>query len=256
MFINTKDQAKAIVSAFRRELKSSGKLSKPISHNDCLTLVAKAFGFANWNEWEAGLVEKSTTSRQPQLQDIPDVAKWSIPKGVMTNAQYVAHGGNRCPVCGALHLAQADAVEVDSGYATQDVYCPDCETCWKDQYRLVGISDVERGDELVDPQKIAEQGVMSAFALWIREDNRDLSSELAELVYELCSETALPLINSSDNEVRQDFAISSAEQSASEIINGGFEVQFEFIRKNFSTLDECISFFEQRFELSRDNLKI
>lgn len=55
MKIITTAQAKTAVSALRRELKVLGKAPEALSHNDCLTLMAKAMGFPSWNAWEASL---------------------------------------------------------------------------------------------------------------------------------------------------------------------------------------------------------
>lgn len=60
MQITTKVQAKTVVSALRREIKALGKGPEQLSHNDCLTLTAKALGFASWNAWEASLLDAAT----------------------------------------------------------------------------------------------------------------------------------------------------------------------------------------------------
>jgi hypothetical protein len=57
MQITTKAQAKTIVSSLRREVKALGKAPGTLTHNDCLTLMAKALGFPNWNAWEATLAD-------------------------------------------------------------------------------------------------------------------------------------------------------------------------------------------------------
>ena len=59
MQITTKAQAKTIVSSLRREIKALKKDPATVSHNDCLTLMAKALGFSNWNTWEASLTAES-----------------------------------------------------------------------------------------------------------------------------------------------------------------------------------------------------
>lgn len=75
MQINTKVQAKTIVSALRREIKTLGKGPEQLSHTDCLNLTAKALGFTSWNAWEASLldaaVEKpaATASKYPLVNN-------------------------------------------------------------------------------------------------------------------------------------------------------------------------------------------
>lgn len=59
MNIQSQEQVKGIVSALRRELKLLGdKPASQLSHTECLELLAKAMGRANWNTWKAELPEK------------------------------------------------------------------------------------------------------------------------------------------------------------------------------------------------------
>lgn len=74
MQINTKKEAKTAVSALRRELKNLGKAPDQLSHADCLTLLAKALGYASWNAWEAKLTDdvpavEAAPSRYPLKND-------------------------------------------------------------------------------------------------------------------------------------------------------------------------------------------
>jgi hypothetical protein len=77
MQITTKAHAKTIVSALRREFKTLGKNPESLTHNDCLTLMAKALGFPNWNAWEATLTDEPATKAVK-----PDTA---IPKYPLVN---------------------------------------------------------------------------------------------------------------------------------------------------------------------------
>ena len=65
--IVSKEKAKTLVSALRRELQALNKGTAALSHNDCLTVMAKAQGFASWNAWEATL-----KSEKPEpVQELP-----------------------------------------------------------------------------------------------------------------------------------------------------------------------------------------
>jgi hypothetical protein len=55
----------------------------------------------------------------------------------MTDAEYLAHDGLVCPLCGSQHTTGED-IEVDGWEALGDVSCDDCGACWQDIYRLVG----------------------------------------------------------------------------------------------------------------------
>jgi hypothetical protein len=71
MNITTKAQAKTVVSALRREIKALGKGPEQLSHTDCLSLTAKALGFASWNAWEASLMETAAEKPQPEVSKYP-----------------------------------------------------------------------------------------------------------------------------------------------------------------------------------------
>jgi len=54
-----------------------------------------------------------------------------------TDEQYVAQGGNHCPACGSRDI-EGHEVNIDSGYATQECGCNQCDAEWTDTYRLTG----------------------------------------------------------------------------------------------------------------------
>jgi len=56
--IVSKEKAKTLVSALRRELQALDKGTASLSHTDCLNVLAKAQGFASWNAWEATLTSE------------------------------------------------------------------------------------------------------------------------------------------------------------------------------------------------------
>lgn len=60
----------------------------------------------------------------------------------MTNEQYVAAGGCKCPVCGSESIT-GGPVEVDAGTAWQPITCGDCHANWNDVYNLVGYAELE-----------------------------------------------------------------------------------------------------------------
>jgi len=54
--IVSKEKAKTLASSIRREFQALNKGTAELSHNDVLTILAKAQGFANWNAWNATLI--------------------------------------------------------------------------------------------------------------------------------------------------------------------------------------------------------
>lgn len=66
MNIQTQEQAKSAVSALRRELKAVGNVSAgALSHTQCLELLAKTLGYANWNTWKASLGDSTSEAQAP-----------------------------------------------------------------------------------------------------------------------------------------------------------------------------------------------
>ena len=55
----------------------------------------------------------------------------------MTDAEYLATGGNACPHCRSSEVA-GGGVQTDSEGATQEVGCQACGATWLDTYSLSG----------------------------------------------------------------------------------------------------------------------
>jgi transposase-like protein len=68
--------------------------------------------------------------------------KHGKPKKPLTDKEYVAIGGCRCPICGNSDV-EGGGVEIDAGIAWQEVSCHACGAEWTDQYELVGYNKVE-----------------------------------------------------------------------------------------------------------------
>lgn len=65
-------------------------------------------------------------------------------RGLMTDEQYVASNGIRCPSCGGLDLS-GQQIEVDGASAFQPMGCSACDARWSDVYVLAGYADLEDG---------------------------------------------------------------------------------------------------------------
>lgn len=60
----------------------------------------------------------------------------------MTKDEYVARGGVRCPHCRSWDI-EGGVVEIESGTASQEVWCSSCGRAWCDTYELTGYEDIE-----------------------------------------------------------------------------------------------------------------
>lgn len=74
-------------------------------------------------------------------------AAWSNEAGPMTDGQYVALKGVRCPSCGSSDVS-GNQLEVNAGEAFQPMNCSECGATWSDSYALTGYSDLEGGVDL------------------------------------------------------------------------------------------------------------
>jgi hypothetical protein len=77
-------------------------------------------------------------------ESVPSDPHWSVHAGAMTDAQYLARGGNCCPSCGSGDIS-GNSFTVDGRTAFQGVTCADCDASWNDTYALSGFDDLEDG---------------------------------------------------------------------------------------------------------------
>ncbi len=61
-----------------------------------------------------------------------------------TPEEYAAVKGVCCPACGSFNTS-GGPVDVDGGYAFQEIDCLECDSSWTDVYRLVGYINLEGG---------------------------------------------------------------------------------------------------------------
>lgn len=54
-------------------------------------------------------------------------------------ADYVRKQGVVCPFCTTEGEIEGDSIEIDGGYASQEVWCKACGAEWKDLYTLAGV---------------------------------------------------------------------------------------------------------------------
>ena len=67
---------------------------------------------------------------------------------MMTSKEYTEKRGTHCPGCGSTVAIEAGRIDIDGGYASQEVSCMNCRLIWLDEYRLTGFEVIEvRPDE-------------------------------------------------------------------------------------------------------------
>jgi hypothetical protein len=94
------------------------------------------------------------TNGNPQWVNSPDVP-WSKEAGPMTDAQYIAIKGVRCPSCGSSDVSGSH-LEVDAGTAFQPMTCSECGANWSDSYVLSGYSDLDGGIDFESVESVVE----------------------------------------------------------------------------------------------------
>ena len=57
-------------------------------------------------------------------------------------SKYCREGGTKCPFCASDDI-EGTQVEIDAGYASQEVSCPNCSASWTDVYQLVDLNITE-----------------------------------------------------------------------------------------------------------------
>lgn len=64
----------------------------------------------------------------------------------LTDTEYVATLGTNCPVCQSTQL-EGSSVDIDSGVASQEIWCKTCGASWNDIYTLTGYTDLDANKE-------------------------------------------------------------------------------------------------------------
>lgn len=165
-FTGNKKEAKAFVSALRRELKKLNKSTNELSHNDCLRLAAIAFGHSSWNEWEAKLPDapKDAVHQPSQVKKYPLVNDGSFDVVAAGESGLPCRGINFEVVKGTSDIVLATAPVSIAQRVARDIipdYDDETDVCWDTQ----------------EVQK-AEDGS----ALWCTQSSGDVSERTLVLV--------------------------------------------------------------------------
>lgn len=63
----------------------------------------------------------------------------------LTDAEYVATLGTNCPVCQSTQL-EGSSVDIDGGFASQEIWCKTCGASWNDTYTLTGYTNLDTSE--------------------------------------------------------------------------------------------------------------
>ena len=63
----------------------------------------------------------------------------------LTDTEYVATLGTRCPVCQSTHF-DGGSVEIDGATASQEIWCKTCGASWNDTYTLTGYTGLDTSE--------------------------------------------------------------------------------------------------------------
>jgi len=83
------------------------------------------------------------------------------PELLLTPGEYAKKRGLECPRCHSHDLEGAE-VEIDAGWATQDIICNECHSTWTDLYTLAGYRSL-------DPEEAPEPFTEQTFCEFINE---------------------------------------------------------------------------------------
>lgn len=98
-----------------------------------LTKVAKQYGQTQQLRERIANVVVPTLQGETTMHVTPENAhpQWA------TEEEYVAKAGTQCPSCGSDDMDGGE-VNIDAGYASQEIRCLTCDAEWTDTYRLTG----------------------------------------------------------------------------------------------------------------------
>lgn len=65
---------------------------------------------------------------------------------MLSSKEYMKQGGLKCPNCGDDNIA-SDRIDADGTVGMAQVQCHNCLSIWVDQWKLIGYSDLEVGEQ-------------------------------------------------------------------------------------------------------------
>ena len=66
---------------------------------------------------------------------------------LLTQAEYLKHGGLLCPSCRSGNISAGETFEADTVEGWRNVHCNDCKTMWQDLYKLYGYEIIFEGTD-------------------------------------------------------------------------------------------------------------
>jgi len=59
------------------------------------------------------------------------------------NQEYIENNGQQCPFCGSDDIHMQHRPTIGGGRASNPMTCDTCDKNWKDEYELIGYSEVQ-----------------------------------------------------------------------------------------------------------------
>lgn len=66
-------------------------------------------------------------------------------KPKLSEAEYVANGGSRCPMCNSFNIRTTDEMDPNGTIGLQEVKCASCGATWQDRWKLDGYENITPG---------------------------------------------------------------------------------------------------------------
>jgi hypothetical protein len=164
-------------STFREQLAVTPAVSNPPTVQQALTMSYRWMASAPIEELEAvesalgenapvamaaealkaaGMPASDAASKpQTDSKSKDGTSAWSPMSGAMTDAQYLALKGHRCPSCGGEDI-RGGRMEVDGQTSWQKIECEDCNATWVDTYGLKGYCELEGELDVEAIQSVVE----------------------------------------------------------------------------------------------------
>jgi predicted Zn finger-like uncharacterized protein len=131
-----------------------------VQHTVMLEAISKGFGERTWLAHREALASLAKAAGSKEMQSVaqtagPAAKPWKQEDGPMSDEQYLAVKGVRCPYCGSYDIS-SEEIDADGGEGTADVECDNCGKTWTDLFGLRGYiprdgdgtaNEDEAGDE-------------------------------------------------------------------------------------------------------------
>jgi transcription elongation factor Elf1 len=145
-----------------------------VQHTLMLEAITRGFGERTWSAHRQALSALAQAGGQTAATSVTPVASQAVPQwrmedGPMSDEQYIATKGARCPHCGS-HRVSTDSVEADGSAGWANSECRDCDAKWSDAWELTGYFDLdvpERSEAADESDKDSQGATPGDVTMWV-----------------------------------------------------------------------------------------